>query len=341
LSKIRNIFRGKQKYVTVKPTARDVPAQSQRDTADGYWAKCPQCKALIFRKDLERACHVCEKCSYHFPISAQERLRQLVDSMESFVEFDADLAPGNPLNFPEYEAKKERDGKRTNQRDAVVTGKATIKGHPVVIAVMEFGFIGGSMGAVVGEKITRAFERATAEGLPVITCSSSGGARMQEGIISLMQMQKTAAAVETHSRAGLLYISVLINPTTAGVYGSFASQGDIVIAEPGATVGFAGRPVIEAAVGKRVPPELQKAETVFQNGFIDMIVPRQQLKATIDQLLSLHNVPVLPEAQLPVTQAEPLGEPVAAATPATEAQSDKRPVAPTRSRLRRKRESTK
>ncbi len=293
MSKIRDMFRGKQKYITVKPGLRGQAPEAKRQMPDGLWVQCDQCKALIFRKELERTCHVCEKCGYHFPIGAKERLCQLLDRMDAFVEFDPEMAPGNPLGFPEYEAKKGRDEKKTGLHDAVVTGQGTLGRHLVVVAVLDFGFMGGSMGSVVGEKITRAFERATSAGLPVVVVSSSGGARMQEGIISLMQMQKTAAAVEMHSRAGLLYISVLVHPTTAGVYGSFASQGDIVIAEPGATVGFAGRSVIEAAVGKRVPADLQKAETVYQNGFIDMIVVRSQLKATLSRLLSLHGLPEL------------------------------------------------
>ena len=351
VSKIRNIFRGKHKYVTVKPTLGAPQGQVKREMPDGLWCKCPQCKALIFRKDLERACCVCEKCNYHFPINAFERLAQLVDNVQAFEEFDADLVAGNPLNFPDYDAKKERDAKKTNMRDAVLTGRATINSHPVILAIMEFGFIGGSMGAVVGERITRAFERAGAEGLPIIVCASSGGARMQEGIISLLQMQKTAAAVEMHSRAGLLFISVLVNPTTAGVYGSFASQGDIVVAEPGATVGFAGRPVIEAAVGKRVPPDLQKAETVFQNGFIDMIVPRHQLRATITRLLELHGVPKLAaehaEEVVPTPVEVAALEQVAAIEPSLEqtatlelpTAAGAAPVRTPRSRLRRKKEA--
>lgn len=301
MSKIRDIFRSKPKYVTVKPVAAEHTETAKGGKAqvpDGLWIKCPQCSAVIYRKDLERNLGVCEKCGFHFPVGAKERLRQLVDGSAPFVEFDANLMPGDPMNFPEYANKKERDYKKTGLSDAIITGQAMIGGHPVVLGVMEFGFMGGSMGSVVGEKITSAFEYALEHRLPVVLVASSGGARMQEAIVSLMQMQKTAAAVERHSRAGLLYISVLANPTTAGVYGSFASQGDINIAEPGATIGFAGQGVIEAAIGKRVPPDLQKAETVFSNGFIDMITPRPQLKKVLVQLLNFHGTPSAPEAQV-------------------------------------------
>jgi acetyl-CoA carboxylase carboxyl transferase subunit beta len=310
LSKIRDIFRSKPKYVTVKPgTARqsEEKAKGKAQVPDGLWTKCPHCNAFIYRKDLERNLGVCEKCMYHFPIGAWERIRQLTDTAPAFVEFDADLAPADPLQFPEYQAKIERDSKKTGLADAIVTGKAIIGGYSVVCGVMDFGFMGGSMGSVVGEKVTRAFERAIAEQLPVVLVSSSGGARMQEAILSLMQMQKTAAAVERHNQAGLLYISVLANPTTAGVYGSFASQGDINLAEPGATVGFAGRPVIEAATGKRVPPDLQKAETVFENGFIDIVVPRPHLKSLLTRLLAFHGAPMekpAAPAEEPATPAD-------------------------------------
>lgn len=342
MSKIRNIFRGKQKPVTLKPGTDKRQAAGKREVPDGLWDKCPQCKTMIFRKDLQRAHYVCSKCGYHLLVGARERLRQLVDNIERFEEFDAKLTVENPIGFPEYEAKKERDEKKTHENEAVITGKATINQHAVVLAVMEFGFISGSMGSAVGEKITRAFERAIAEGLPVVTVSSSGGARMQEGIISLMQMQKTAAAVERHSRAGLLYISVLVHPTTAGVYGSFASQGDIVIAEPGATVGFAGKAVIEAAVGRRIPPDLQQAETVFKNGFIDVMVHRSELRTTIGKLLQLHNTPVLPEAEInvPTEDEGNAEEPIAVEpTPVEAVQTEADPIAVTKPKKRSTRTS--
>lgn len=316
LSKFRDIFRAKPKYVTVRPKeASKQPAKEKAPVPDGLWVKCPQCSVFIYRKDLERSLSVCEKCGFHFPVGARERIGQLVDASDSFEEFDADLDAGNPLGFPEYEGKKERDRRKTNLKDAVITGRGITGGHPVVLGVMDFGFMGGSMGSVVGERITLAFERAIGERLPVIMVASSGGARMQEGIISLMQMQKTAAAVERHSREGLLYVCVLTNPTTAGVYGSFASQADINLAEPGATVGFAGRPVIEAATGKRVPPDLQKAETVYENGFIDMLVPRSELKDVIVRLLGLHDVAAVPLRAVQPATLEPVDDGAAAIVP--------------------------
>jgi acetyl-CoA carboxylase carboxyl transferase subunit beta len=295
VSKFRDIFRPRQKYVRVKPQTPpgQEEAKGKAQVPDGLWSKCPQCKGFIYRKDLERNLGVCEKCSFHFPIGANERLHQLIDAESTPEELYDDLDSADPLGFPEYESKRVRDAEKTGLDDAVVIYRATIGGHRVILGIMDFGFMGGSMGAVAGEKITRSFEQATAEGLPVVIISSSGGARMQEGIVSLMQMQKTAAAVEMHNRAGLLFISVLTHPTTAGVYGSFASQGDINLAEPGAIVGFAGRPVIEAAIGKRVSPDLQKAETVFANGFIDALVPRQELRPFMIRLLDFHGEPAV------------------------------------------------
>jgi len=290
VSKLRDIFRSKPKYVTVKPIAQGKQEQKAKaQVPDNTWIKCPECNVTLYRKDLERNLNVCEKCDHHYQVDARTRIMQLIEPQYPFEEYDADVTQVDPLNFPSYAEKRERDAAKTGLTEGVVTGKGVIGRYPVVLGVLDFGFMGGSMGSVVGEKITRAFARATEAKLPVVLVSSSGGARMQESIISLMQMQKTAAAVETHSRAGLLYISVLANPTMAGVYGSFASQGDVNIAEPGATVGFAGKGVIEAAIGKSVPANLQKAETVYANGFIDLIVPRRQLKETIEKLLAFHS----------------------------------------------------
>ncbi len=286
MAKFRGIFRGKSRYVTVRPEAEG--AGEKREVPDGLWTKCGQCRAMLYNKDLERNAYVCDKCGYHFRIGAAERLQILLDDPEAFEEFDAELAATDPLGFPLYTEKLARDMAKTGQRDAVITGIGSIGGVRTVLAVMDFQFMGGSMGSVVGEKVARAFERAAAESLPIVTFSASGGARMQEGILSLMQMEKTAAAVELYSRRGLLFISVLTDPSTAGVFGSFASLGDIILAEPGATVGFAGQRVIEETIRKAVPPSLQKAETVFANGFIDRIVPRTELKETLGKLLLWH-----------------------------------------------------
>lgn len=292
MAKFRGIFRGKPRYVTVRPEA-EAQAQAQvekKEVPDGLWTKCVQCRAMLYNKDLERHAYVCDKCGYHFRIGAVERLHILLDDPEAFEEFDAELAATDPLGFPLYPEKLARDMAKTGQRDAVITGIGSIGGVRAVLAVMDFQFLGGSMGSVVGEKVARAFERAAAESLPIVTFSASGGARMQEGILSLMQMEKTAAAVELYSRRGLLFISVLTDPSTAGVFGSFASLGDIILAEPGATVGFAGQRVIEETIRKAVPPSLQKAETVFANGFIDRIVPRTEMKETLGKLLLWHTV---------------------------------------------------
>lgn len=286
MSKFREIFRGKGRYVTVRAGNEEV--QPKREVPDGLWTKCDACRAMLYNKDLERNLFVCEKCGHHFPIGARTRLAQLLDDVLQFEELDADLRPANPLQFPQYPEKLARDRDRTGNHDAIITGVGTIGGIRTVVAVMDFAFRGGSMGSVVGERVTRAFEWAAEHHLPVVTVTASGGARMEEGILSLMQMQKTVAALERFSRQGLLYISVLTHPTTAGVYGSFASLGDINLAEPGATIGFAGQRVIEETTRKAVPPSLQKAETVFANGFIDRILPRTMLKEELSKLLAWH-----------------------------------------------------
>lgn len=288
MSKFRAIFRGKR-YVTIRPEETESDVQdAKKEVPDGLWTKCPSCRTLLYNKDLERNLYVCDKCEHHFPVSAPIRLQHLLDDPEAFIEIDSDLIAANPLDFPQYPDKLERDKAKTGAKDAIITGVGSIGGTEMVIAVMEFAFMGGSMGSVVGERITRAFEEAGKRSLPIVTISASGGARMQEGILSLMQMQKTAAAVWSHSEKGLLFISVLTHPTTAGVFGSFASLGDLNIAEPGATVGFAGQRVIEETIRKAVPPNLQKAETVFDNGFIDQIVPRKRLKDELARFLLWH-----------------------------------------------------
>lgn len=295
MTKFREIFRGKSKYVTVR--AESEGTTTKREVPDGLWTKCPECGAMLYQKDLERNLFVCDKCGHHFRIGARTRIAQLVDDVEAFVEIDDALVPTNPLEFPDYPDKLKATTEKTGLRDAVITGIGRINGVETVLAVMDFAFMGGSMGSVVGERVTRAFERAGELGLPIVTVSASGGARMQEGILSLMQMEKTCAAVEKYHRKGLLFISILADPTTAGVFGSFASLGDINIAEPGATVGFAGQRVIEETIRKAVPPALQKAETVFNNGFIDMILPRGELKREVGKLLLWHTAtgPIVPE----------------------------------------------
>lgn len=249
--------------------------------------KCPRCQNVMFMDEFQSAMKVCSACSYHARISARERLDITVDK-DSFVEYDAGLISKDPLNFPEYPEKLEAARKDTGLNDAVITGECTIRTRKCVIVVMDSHFMMASMGSVVGEKITRAFERATEKRLPVVLFAASGGARMQEGILSLMQMAKTSAAVALHSDAGLLYITVLTDPTTGGVTASFASLGDIIIAEPKVLIGFAGRRVIEGTIKQRLPDDFQSAEFLLEHGFVDMIVSRVNMRRTISKLLKLH-----------------------------------------------------
>lgn len=249
--------------------------------------KCPRCGHVMFMEDFVGASKVCEACHYHSRLTARERLDMTIDRA-SFQEYDADMVPRNPIDFEGYEELILRTQQKTGLKEAVVTGECRIKGKRAVVVVMDSHFIMASMGSVVGEKITRAFERATEQGLPVIVFSASGGARMQEGIVSLMQMAKTSAAVKRHSDAGQLYITVLTDPTTGGVTASFASLGDIILAEPKVLIGFAGRRVIEGTIKQRLPDDFQSAEFLLEHGFVDMIVPRVQMRRTISKLLRHH-----------------------------------------------------
>lgn len=249
--------------------------------------KCPRCRNVMFMDEYKAAMKVCSACSYHSRISARERLEITVDK-GSFVEYDPDLLSKDPLNFDGYQEKLEAARRDTGLNDAVLTGECAIRTRKCVIVVMDSHFMMASMGSVVGEKVTRAFERATQKRLPVVVFTASGGARMQEGILSLMQMAKTSAAIARHSEARLLYITVLTDPTTGGVEASFASLGDIIIAEPKVLVGFAGRRVIEDTIKQRLPDEFQSAEFLLEHGFVDMIVSRVNMRRTISKLLKLH-----------------------------------------------------
>ena len=250
--------------------------------------KCPRCQNVIFEEDFQALNRVCPKCNYHGRLTAHERLRLTLD-VDSFHEFDANMKSKNPIDFPKYEEKQEALRKETGLMDAVVTGIGTIKGIKTVIGVMDSHFMMASMGSVVGEKITRAIEYGTENNLPVILFTASGGARMQEGIVSLMQMAKTSGAVAKHSESGNLYITVLTDPTTGGVTASFASLGDIIIAEPKVLVGFAGRRVIEGTIKQHLPDEFQLAEFQLEKGFVDMIVERKKMRNTLAKILELHN----------------------------------------------------
>ncbi len=258
--------------------------------------KCPRCQSTITVERYEELRSVCPNCNYHGRISAKERIEITVDK-DSFVEYDADMQSCNPIDFPEYEEKQQALRESTGLSDAVITGEAKIKGSPVVIGVMDSRYMMASMGSVVGEKITRAFERASEKGLPVVMFTASGGARMQEGIVSLMQMAKTSGAVKLHSDKGGLYITVLTDPTTGGVTASFASLGDIIIAEPKVLVGFAGRRVVEGTIKQRLPDDFQLAEFMQDKGFIDMIVERKKMRSTLSHLLKLHGYTADTEVQ--------------------------------------------
>jgi len=249
--------------------------------------KCPRCQQSVPESQFQEQGKVCPNCNYHARLTAAERLRITADK-NSFTEYDAGMHSADPLHFPDYAQKIERSQTQTGMRDAVITGECTIKGSRTVLIIMDSHFMMASMGSVVGEKITRAFETATEKGLPVVAFTASGGARMQEGILSLMQMAKTSGAVARHSEAGLLYLTVMTDPTTGGVTASFASLGDIILAEPKVLIGFAGRRVIEGTIRQRLPDNFQLAEFVQEKGFVDMIVERRTMCSTLSHLLKLH-----------------------------------------------------
>lgn len=250
--------------------------------------KCPRCHNVFYMDEFEKRKKTCPACNYHARLSAKERLDITVDK-DSFKPFDENMVSLNPIGFPDYEKKIKSMQESTGLKDAVVTGECTIRGYRAVIGIMDSNFMMASMGSVVGEKITRAFEYATEHKLPVILFTASGGARMQEGIISLMQMAKTSGAVKRHSDAGGLYITVLTDPTTGGVTASFASLGDIILAEPKVLVGFAGRRVIQDTIKQKLPDDFQTAEFLLESGFVDAIADRRSMRKTLSNILRLHN----------------------------------------------------
>lgn len=257
---------------------------SRKKVPDGLWIACPKCQQSFYHKEIGLY-RVCPLCGYGFRTRAKTRLAWLT---ADFQPLDTTLKTINPLKFPKYPQKVKQAQQITELNDSVLTGIAMIDGHRVALGIMDPYFIMGSLGTITGEKITRLFELATIQKLPVLLITASGGARMQEGILSLMQMAKTSAAIKRHAEQGLLYISLLTDPTTGGVTASFATQADIILAEPKALIGFAGRRVIEQTTHEQIPADLQDAETVLQNGFIDQIVPREQQKAVLSQILRLH-----------------------------------------------------
>jgi len=262
--------------------------RKKRGVPEGLWIRCPQCKATIFRSEAEKQSNVCPECSYHFYVPASERIRQMLDK-ESFEEWFVQLRSKDPLGFKDrigYAERLESEQAKTGLPDAAVVGKGFIRGRPVVFAVTDFAFMAGSMGSVVGEKLTRATEEATRLQLPLIIVSGSGGgARMQEGILSLMQMAKVSAALGRYDKAGGLYISILTNPTMGGVAASFALQGDVTLAEPGALIGFAGKRTIWNTVRLELPEGFQTSEFLLQHGFIDRIVPRKDLRTEVARII--------------------------------------------------------
>ena len=269
-----------------KTTETEPPKRSK--LSEGMWLKCNHCREIIYRKEVERNNKVCPKCDYHFPISVLERIALLAD-LGTFKEWDAELGPQDPLSFQDTKSYKDRvkaHQEKTGRKDAMVIGEGKMNGWRVVFCVFDFSFMGGSMGSVVGEKICRAIDRALETKLPVILVTTSGGARMQEGILSLMQMAKTSAAVAKLGEAKLPFICLLADPTFGGVTASVAMLGDVIIAEPKALIGFAGPRVIEQTIKQQLPDQFQRAEFLLEHGMIDMIVERKQLKETLSTLVA-------------------------------------------------------
>jgi acetyl-CoA carboxylase carboxyl transferase subunit beta len=262
-------------------------APRRRELPDGLWSKCDQCGEILYQKELERNLWICRNCGHHFRVSAWTYVKLLVDD-GSFVEEFADIVSVDPLKFRDqkrYPDRVKAAREKTGMNEAVLTGRARIDGHPLAVAVMDFAFMGGTLGSAVGEKITRTMEIALEERIPLVIVCTSGGARMQEGILSLMQMAKTSAALAALGEAKVPYVAVLTNPTTAGVSASYASLGDVIVAEPKALIGFAGPRVIEQTINQELPPGFQRAEFLLDHGLLDTIVPRTDLRSHIATLL--------------------------------------------------------
>ena len=290
-----NLFKRKN-YIPLTPRTEAVQSP-KRDAEvvmeepvipDGMWVKCRHCQKLIYKKEMDQY-QICPKCGGHFRIGALDRIAITCDE-GSFVEYDASMESKNPMNYPSYEKVLDKAREKSGTKEGIICGRCKIDGYDAVIAVMDSNFMMGSMGSVVGEKITRAIEHATEMKLPIVIFTTSGGARMQEGIISLMQMAKTSAALRRHSEAGLLYITVITDPTTGGVSASFANLGDIILAEPKAVIGFAGRRVIEGTINEKLPDDFQTSEFQLEHGFIDKIVDRREIKSTLSRLFKLHGL---------------------------------------------------
>ncbi|GAA0178153.1 acetyl-CoA carboxylase, carboxyltransferase subunit beta [Clostridium sediminicola] len=298
--RIDKVFK-KTKYITLKKdeientqdsevkviTKEKKNTDAKPNIPNGLWIKCNDCGEVLYKKDFDVDKKICVNCGKHFRMDARERISSIIDE-GTFEEFDKNMKTVNPLNFEGYENKVDNYKKKSKLEEAVVTGCGKINGKNAVIGVMDSNFMMGSMGSVLGEKVTRAIEYATQRRLPVIIFTASGGARMQEGIFSLMQMAKTSAAIAKHGESGLLYIPVLTDPTTGGVTASFAMLGDIIISEPNALIGFAGKRVIEQTIKQKLPEGFQTAEFLLEHGFIDKIIPRTEMKETLASIIEIH-----------------------------------------------------
>ena len=277
---LKNIFK-KKRYASI-PSEK-----AKQDVPEGLMIKCTECNKIYYRKEIEKNLNVCPNCDHHHQMNAWERINSLFDE-GTFIEWDKHIKTKNPLGFPGYLEKLEKDAEKTGLEEAVVTGKGRIDGRPTAFSVMDASFRMGSMGSVVGEKIARAIEKAKEESIPFIIFTASGGARMQEGVLSLMQMSKTSVAINRFSEAGGLMISVMTHPTTGGVSASFASVGDYNFAEPKALIGFAGRRIIEQTIREKLPEDFQTAEFLLKHGQLDKVIHRHDMKQTLSTLLKVH-----------------------------------------------------
>ncbi|WP_025028377.1 acetyl-CoA carboxylase, carboxyltransferase subunit beta [Caldalkalibacillus mannanilyticus] len=278
----KDLFYKRRKYATIPSE------QAKKDIPEGLMVKCKQCGTISYTKELVKNLKVCHACGYHFPLTAHERIQMTLDEGH-FFEYDSDMLSEDPLSFPDYVPRVKKNIEKTGMMEAILTGEGTIKGYPVVIGVMDFNFFGGTLGSVVGEKITRAIERAGQKRYPFILFSASGGARMQEGLLSLMQMAKTSSALAQFDKEKGLFISVMTYPTTGGVSASFASLGDYNIAEPQALIGFAGRRVIEQTIRQELPADFQTAEFLLKHGQLDMVIERKSMREQLGIILDIHS----------------------------------------------------
>jgi acetyl-CoA carboxylase carboxyl transferase subunit beta len=262
-------------------------ARKKLDLAEGLWLKCESCGEILYRRELDQSCWICPKCGFHFRVGHKTYIKLLLDEGK-LEEVDRGIVSVDPLRFPKYKEKYKTSRKKTSMEEGIVSGRAKINGIPIIFAATDFGFMGGSMGSVVGEKVARAARLALAERKPfVMLTASGGGARMQEGILSLMQMTKTSAEVALLKQAQIPYINILTHPTMAGVMASFASLGDVIIAEPGALLGFTGPRVIEQTIGEKLPPGFQRSEFLLEHGFVDIVCTRRELREAVGRILSI------------------------------------------------------